>query len=92
MTIMKRYALLLLFTVLASGCGSAKNAFNSPARGPEANSRWNQQVARNYMAQGRYELAREYYLMALAANTDAKNRAVIAHELKSVDTMIQTQR
>jgi hypothetical protein len=49
-------------------------------------------MGKNYMAKGRYELAREHLLLALAASDNVETRNVIAHELNSVDLMIQTQR
>ncbi|MDR0339311.1 MAG: hypothetical protein LBH65_03425, partial [Desulfovibrio sp.] len=57
-----------------------------------ANCLWNLQMGKNYMAKGRYELAREHLLLALAASDNVETRNVIAHELNSVDLMIQTQR
>lgn len=55
------------------------------------NSLVNLQLGRQYVAEGRYELAKEHYLMALAASDD-QNRESIAQELHSVDMMIKTQR
>lgn len=87
---MKRCALLLLFTLLLSACGLfSQRAVVTPY---DANSLWNLQLGRNYAAQGRYELAREHYLMALAASNDPETRKVIAHELQSTDTILKTQR
>lgn len=91
---MKRYALLLLVTLLVSACGVTKNFSDERAAVTpyDANSLWNLQLGRNYASQGRYELAKEHLLMALAASNDAEIRNVVAHELKSVDTMLKTQR
>jgi hypothetical protein len=44
------------------------------------------------MAQGRYELAREHFLLALAANSDPKLRPAIAEGLQGADAMVQTLR
>ena len=46
---------------------------------------------REYVAAERYELAREQYLMALAASDDT-NKDMIARELHSVDLMIKSRR
>ena len=46
---------------------------------------------REYVAAERYELAREQYLMALAAS-DETNKETIARELHAVDLMIKSRR
>ena len=47
---------------------------------------------REYAFAGRYELAREHYLMALASSSDEETRKIVSHELRAVDLMIQAQR
>lgn len=88
---MKRHALPLAMVVFAglllTAC--AKEAVVVPY---DPACLWNMQQAKNYTAQGRFELAREHYLLALAANNDPQTKRVIAHELQSVDKMIQTRR
>lgn len=86
---MKYRMLLLLSAVLFLGCANRNNA---PAPLHNSNSAWNLQVGRDYAAQGRYELAKEHLLMALASNSDPGMRNLLTHELKSVDAMIKTQR
>jgi len=49
-------------------------------------------LARSYRAQGRYELAREHYLRALATAEDATLRSRLAAELDGVDRLLLTQR
>lgn len=83
------YMLILMVSGLLLGC-SGKNTEPVPLH--NSNTEWHVQVGRDYAAQGRYELAREHLLMALASNSDPYMRGMIAHELKSVDTMIVTQR
>lgn len=91
---MKEYMMLLLVAFLFAGC--SKSAHFSGDRAVltnyDANCLWNLQVGRDYVAQGRYELAREHYLLALASSGDPETRQLIGHELQSVDTMIKTQR
>ncbi len=48
--------------------------------------------ARTFTAEGRYELAREHYLLALAGNRNPDMRDQLAEELHSVDLMIKTMR
>ena len=55
-------------------------------------SLWNLKLGREYTAEGRYELAKEHYLMALASCSDSETRTIVDHELHAVDLMIQTQR
>lgn len=53
---------------------------------------WSLRSGREYVGEGRYELAREQYLNALAASSDPQTRAVISRELETVDLMIKAQR
>ncbi|MDL2317295.1 hypothetical protein LJC59_09565 [Desulfovibrio sp. OttesenSCG-928-A18] len=77
-----------------SGCGVSKHFSSQRAAVAEhdANCLWNIQIARDYTAQGRYELAKEHYLMALGACNDVESRNLVTHELRSVDLMIKAQR
>ncbi len=89
-TAMKRLALALAVPLFAGfvlcACARIAVAPHDPA------CLWNMQQARNYTAQGRYELAKEHYLLALAASNEPETKSAIAHELQSVDKMIQTLR
>jgi hypothetical protein len=58
----------------------------------DPNSLWNLKLGREYAASGRYELAKEQYLMALASSSDEETRTIVSHELHAVDLMIQAQR
>lgn len=84
---MKRYLVLLPAAFALAGClrGAAVTPYDSQAI-------WHLQAGRDFAAQGRYELAKEQYLMALAANNEPQARTVITRELKSIDMIIQTQR
>ena len=84
-----KYLLIPLFTVLLLGC-TVKNT--APVAPHNSNSLWHLQLGRDYAAKGRYELAREHLLMAVASNSDPHMQGLLTHELKSVDTMIKTQR
>lgn len=50
------------------------------------------QQARDLVAESRYELAKEQYLMALSASTDVNTTQTVTEELHAVDLMIKTQR
>ncbi len=93
MNVMK-YMLVLLSCLALCGCTRSKYfSGDEVVVAPyDSSSLWNLQVGRDYAAQGRYELAKEHYLLALASSSDVETRAIIAHDLKSVDMMIKTQR
>ena len=93
---MKRFAVLILpcLVLLTGGCGltsfvSDERVVVSPQN---PNCLQHLRQARSYVAQERYELAKEQYLMALAACNDGESRQLATQELKAVDMMIQTQR
>ena len=52
----------------------------------------NYQLGRGYAAAGRYELAREHYLLALAAANGPGLQEALAGELRSVDLIIKSLR
>ncbi len=49
-------------------------------------------LARIYMSRGRFELAREHLLLALASARDENMREQLAFELEAVEKMIATRR
>ncbi|MDR3074292.1 MAG: hypothetical protein LBV01_06180 [Deltaproteobacteria bacterium] len=89
--------------VALSGCGLFQRS--SPAAGDSRPGKdvaltahnpvslHNYRVAREYSVAGRYELAREHYLLAYAAaEGDAPLRDTLSKELKAVDSMIRALR
>ncbi len=88
------FALAVLLP-LSYGCGTVKSYVSDEkvAVVPyDTNCLWNLKLGRDYVSQGRYELAKEHYLMALASSDDAETRTLVSHELRAVDLMIKTQR
>ena len=83
--------LCLCSLLLASACGSLWGSQSTTVVHNSAASIHNLQLGRQYIAEGRYELAREHYLFALAASDETK-KDVIAQELHAVDLMVKTQR
>lgn len=77
--------------LLLCACGSLWGSQSTTVVHSSAASIHNLQLGRQYVAEGRYELAREHYLFALAAS-DEMNKDVIAQELHAVDLMVKTQR
>lgn len=91
---MRYWTLLLLTALLLPGCGTTKYLSGERAAAVQNNPGylWNLKMGRDYSAQARYELAKEHYLMALAAADTPDARSVAGRELQAVDTMIKTQR
>ena len=93
---MKARALFAITLLLLSLAGCSYAPYFSSNRTAvvqhDSNSLWNMKLGREYAAAGRYELAKEHYLMALASCSDTETRTVVTHELHAVDLMIQTQR
>ena len=50
------------------------------------------QQARNYQARGRYELAKQYYQLALAGSVSSESQAALQREIDAADRMLQTFR
>ena len=89
-----------LVLVFSSGCGLFSSGTSKSSR-PGSDvalvsenpvSLHNYRTAREYAASGRYELAREHYLLAYASAEDATVKDMLAKELKAVDLMIRSLR
>ncbi len=93
---MKRFlssGLVLLFLVgCSSGSGSPMQQQRTVIARQDANALWNLRTGRDYVAQGRFELAKEHFLFALSGANDTALRNQITHELEAVELMIKTQR
>ncbi len=75
------YLLLLVF-----GCAKVIPITESS----ETLSNWHK--AREYQSQERYELAQQYYLLALASSRDPQSQQALKREIKVIERMIQTMR
>lgn len=87
-----RLCILILFGCLVCGCARQGEKLEGVVTPYDANSLRNMSLARDYMAQGRFVLAKEHYLFALASSKDPETRNFIMRELNSVDMMIKTER
>ncbi len=79
--------LMLTASLAGWGCGSRVTSM------PETSQTvafWQQ--ARNYQAQGRYELAKQYYQLALAGSRSLETQTVLQREIEAADRMLQTLR
>ena len=81
---------LALFLTACSPFGIFDPEMASVPYSPE--TLYNLDRARAFSAEGRYELAKEHYLLALAANRNPNLQDTLATELHSVDMMIKTVR
>lgn len=89
-----RFDLIILLCCLLCGCGAARQDLiaDGVVTPYDANCLRNMALAKDYAGQGRFELAKEHYLLALASSTDPETKNFITRELYSVDMMIKTER
>lgn len=80
--------LMLLGPVLLTGCARPQ----AEAVPYHAHALHNFYLGRKYQAQGRYEMARDRFLQALATAEDAKMRARLVKEIQAADKLIKLQR
>lgn len=88
--------ILLIAAVLfigASEISLASPGIEKPSvsQGPDISAEYLEQ-ARLYREQGRFELARQTYVQALATCRDSANLSIIKRELAGVELLIRTMR
>ncbi len=86
---MKRFAPLvaLALTAVLAGCGPSTV---TTAETDETIHNW--ALARNFQAQGRYELAKQYYSLALSSVRTQSALDTLSRELGAVDLQLRTMR
>ncbi|MDR1490086.1 MAG: hypothetical protein LBS65_06325 [Desulfovibrio sp.] len=95
---MKKKLILLCVCLMASwfiaACSKKPPDLKQPGifSGYGSNCQLNLYQGRAYAAQGRFELAKEHLLLALAQSGDTETRRVVANELKAVEMSILTLR
>lgn len=94
---MKYLAMLLALSCLilvSGGCGLSSRFSNERTVVTPHNPACLRHLkeGRDFVNQERYELAKEQYLMAVAACDEGEARNTATRELRAVDMMIQTQR
>lgn len=88
-------ALLALWLVAMAGCEGYTRA---PARADVAavpyheHSLWNLYRARDYMAQGRYEIAREHLALARSTAKTKEMQTLLDREIAAVNAAIRNRR
>lgn len=85
---------LALSAVFFAGCSlfSSSPDKSAAAVNYSDQSLYNYKQGQYYASAGRFELAKEYYLLALAATTDADMQEAISRDLEAADAAIQIQR
>lgn len=77
----------LLLGLLLAGCTTHVTTLPENA---QTIASW--QEARNFQAQGRYELAKQYYQLALAGARTPATQATLEREIEAVNRMLDTLR
>ncbi len=80
------YILVILLALFSLSCS---NYAFSPETGSTL-SNWS--IARDYQAQGRFELARQYYALALADARTYTSQEALKQEIIALDRQIQAMR
>lgn len=89
-TIRKLFLTFILgSTATLCACGARQEVVTVPDN-PEAIENWH--YARNYQAQGRFELSRQYYLLALSSARTQDVHDALAQELQAVTLQIRSLR
>lgn len=90
------YCMLCFGMLFAAGCSGVSGTQNDNTLAAAVPYNevclHNYQLARYYAVSGRYELAKEHYLLALASAENPYMRGVLASELDGVEKMIYTTR
>ena len=89
--------LALTLAALTAGCSGCSIFQSSPDKSAAAvaysdQSLYNYKQGQYYASAGRFEIAKEYYLLALAATTDPEMQDAISRELEAADAAILIQR
>ena len=85
---------LALCVLVCAGCSvfNSSHGKSAAAVSYSDQSLHNYKQGQYYASAGRFELAREYYLLALAATTDPDMQEAISRDLEAADAAIQIQR
>lgn len=87
-TLLCAFGIICIITgLLLPGCGSDTLVIRESE---DSIANWS--LARDYQAQGRYELARQHYLLALASSRTAQTQSTLQRELDSLDRKIAAKR
>ena len=95
--LLKIRLLVLAMAALTVACAGCSIFQSSPDKSAAAvaysdQSLYNYKQGQNYASAGRFDIAKEYYLLALAATTDPEMQDAISRELEAADAAILIQR
>ena len=80
---------MCLGAVFFSGCAASHEVVSVPYTDETL---VNYQAGKDFLAAGRYELAKESFTLALASSREPEMRYALMREIDSVNMMIQTRR
>lgn len=86
---MRTYTAMVLFVVCFVWVAGCTKIAVIPESG-ETLTNWS--LAHEYQAQGRYELARQHFVLALASSRTPDSQTTLQHELDALERMIQAMR
>lgn len=86
-TAMYRICIFFMLCLAAAGCSTKYTGV--PETGSTL-SNWT--IARNYQSQGRYEMARQYYVLAMADARTPDSQVALRQEIEAVERQIEALR
>jgi hypothetical protein len=76
----------LVLTLVLTGCAK----YTAVTETGSTLSNWT--IARHYQAQGRYEIARQYYVLAIADARTPDSQVALRQEIEAIERQIQAMR
>lgn len=86
---MRNHTVAVLFVICFIWVAGCTKVAIIPESG-ETLTNWS--LAHEYQAQGRYELARQHFVLALASSRTTDSQATLQRELDALERMIQAMR
>lgn len=91
---MRTIMIIMIFSALLAGCANlkAEPPKTATVEAYDGNAVYHYALGRRYQAQGRYLLARESFLQALAMSRDEEFRNLVAGDIEATDKAIRSKR
>ncbi|MDR2727373.1 MAG: hypothetical protein LBC10_05215 [Deltaproteobacteria bacterium] len=87
---MDRTVLIFLLCLALAGCAKYTAKYTTVPETGSTLSTWS--IARGYQAQGRFEMARQYFVLALANARTPDSQTALRQEIEAVERQIQAMR